>query len=138
MEIEPRFSYRNVFDNEDLSLMRGGLSGYLEADISDTYRLNGSLGWYWIENLGHLVPFNLALTVTPTEFLSFTVGGGYRIEEFNLKDIFNDYPLAGVPSSLHDNHGWFAELRSGWIPFQGWMFDAGLLYTDNKMALLKR
>ena len=130
--IEPRFSYRNVFDNEDLSLMRGGLSGYFEADISDKYRLNGSLGWYWIENLGHLVPFNLALTVTPTEFFSFTAGGGYRIEEFNLKDIFNDYPLAGVPASLYDNHGWFAELRSGWIPFQGWMFDAGLLYTDNK------
>ncbi len=130
--IEPRFSYRNVFDNEDLSLMRGGVRGYFEADISDTYRLNGCLGWQWIEDPGHLVPFDLALTVTPTEFLSFTAGGGYRIEEFNLKDIFNDYPLAGVPASLYDNHGWFTELRSSWSPFQGWLIDAGLLYMANK------
>ncbi|HEB29920.1 MAG TPA: hypothetical protein ENI15_03460 [Spirochaetes bacterium] len=129
--VEPRFSYRNVFESENLSLIRGGVRGYLEVDISDSVTLNGSVGWLWVENIGHLAPFNLSVSMMPGDFFTLTVGGGYRVEEFNLRDIFRNYPLTGVPLSLYDNQGWFAELKSIWTPFQGWIFDAGLFYTGN-------
>ena len=52
--------------------------------------------------------------------------------EYNLEDIFKEYPLGGVPSILEDNYGWFFDVRSNWIPFQGWIVDAGLQFMDNK------
>jgi hypothetical protein len=131
--IEPRFSYRNVYDAENLTLLRGGVRGYFGADASDRISINGSVGWLWVENIGHLwpPPFDLYITARPGDFFTLTAGGGYRVEEFNLRDIFMDYPLTGVPDSLHDNKGGFARLQSSWIPFQGWIFDAGLLYSYN-------
>jgi hypothetical protein len=113
--VEPRFSYRKVFESENLSLIRGGVRGYFGVDISDSVTLNGSVGWLWVENIGHLVPFNLSVSMMPGDFLTLTASGGYRVEEFNLIDIFRDYPLifrdyplTGVPLSLNDNKGWFA------------------------------
>ena len=66
-----------------------------------------------------------------SDFLSLSIGGGYRILEYNLVDIFKKYPLGDIPSTLEDNHGWFFDVRSNWIPFQGWIIDAGLFYMNN-------
>jgi hypothetical protein len=129
--VEPRFAYRNVYDSDNLSLLRGGVRGYLGADVSDRISISGSVGWLWVENLGHLLPFDLSVTAAPGDFFTLTAGGGYRVEEFNLIDVFKDYPLSGLPASLYDNRGWYARLNSSWIPFQGWIFDAGLMYSGN-------
>jgi len=32
---------------------------------------------------------------------------------------------------LEDNHGWFVDSGFNWIPFQGWIFDAGFFFMDS-------
>ncbi|MBA7540137.1 hypothetical protein ES705_32431 [subsurface metagenome] len=129
--ILPSFSYRSIPEYPELSLGRSLVQGYFGVDLSEVYRLDGTLGWFWSEKSGHLPPFDLTLSALISDFLSLSIGGGYRILEYNLVDIFKKYPLGDIPSTLEDNHGWFFDVRSNWIPFQGWIIDAGLFYMNN-------
>jgi len=129
--ILPSFSYRSIPEYPGLSLGRSLVQGYFGVDLSEVYRLDGTLGWFWSKKSGHLVPFDLTLSALISDFLSLSIGGGYRIPEYNLADIFMEYPLGNIPSTLEDNHGWFFDVRTNWIPFQGWIIDAGLFYMNN-------
>jgi len=128
--IEPGFSYRNVPDYSELTLGRAHVRGYLGIDLADDYRFDATLGWFWSEPTGHLVPFDMTVTAFLGDFFSFRIGGGYQVIEYNLKDIFTELPLAGLPATLEDNHGWFVDSGINWIPFQGWIFDAGIFFMD--------
>jgi len=130
--IEPGFSYRSVPDSSDLTLSRGYVRGFLGFDVSERYRLDGSLGWFWSEPTGTLVPFDLMLNAFLTDFFSLRLGGGYRVEQYNLKDVFTDLPLADLPGSLTDNHGWFFESGLHWIPLQGWILNSSLVFMNNQ------
>ena len=134
--ILPSFSYRSIPEFPGLSQGRSLVQGYFEVDLSEVYRLEGTLGWFWSEKSGHLVPFDLTLSALISDFLSISIGGGYRILEYDLVDIFKKYSLGDISSTLEDstledNHEWFFDLRFNWIPFQGWIIDAGLSYMDN-------
>jgi len=129
--VEPRASYRSVPEMSDLSAGRMEVRGYLGADVTDYLYLDGGVGWFWSEETSHLVPFDLTLTAALGDFLSLRIGGGYRIVEYQLRDVFRQYPLSDVPASLEDNHGWYGDVRANWIPTQGWIVDAGALYFNN-------
>lgn len=129
--IEPRASYRSIPDMSGLSAGRMQVRGYFGADVTDYLHLDGGAGWFWSEETAHLFPFDLTLTAALGDFLSFRIGGGYRIIEYQLRDVFRAYPLSDVPAALEDNHGWYGDVRTNWIPTQGWIVDAGVLYFNN-------
>ena len=130
--IEPGFSYRSVPEASDLTVGRGHLRGFFGADIMDRYRFDSSFGWFWSEPTGHLFPFEAMFNAFLTDFFSFRLGGGYRIVEYNLKDVFSDLPLADVPTVLEDNHGWIFITGFHWIPLQGWILNTSLHFMDNR------
>jgi hypothetical protein len=130
--IEPGFSYRSVPDSSDLTFSRGYVRSFLGIDISERYRLDGSLGWFWSEPTGHLVPFDLRLNAFLTDFFCLRLGAGYKVEQYNLKDVFTDFPLADLPDSLVDNHGWFFESGLNWIPLQGLILNSSVVFMDNQ------
>jgi hypothetical protein len=129
--LTPSYRHRDASDLSGFSLNRVQVLGFFEADITDSYRIEGSGGWYWSENTEHLFPFQLELAAVVSDFFSFSAGGGRRIEEFDLKDVYSDYPLTDTPVSLDENKEWFASFRAGWAPFQGWMIDGGLTFRDS-------
>ena len=129
--ISPAFSYRYVEEYSDLKKWSGTVKGYFGIDFSEGYSLEGSVGWYWSESSGHRVPFDLTLYTLISDFLSLRLGGGYKIIEYKLGDIFKEYPFGGIPLELNDNYGWFFDIRTNWIPSQGWIVDAGLLFMNN-------
>lgn len=138
--ITPGFNYRYVQDDSGLTIWRSRVKGYFGVDISDKYRLDGSVAWFWTEEpipwlsseeSNHLFPFDLTLQALISDFLTLRLGGGYKVIEYNLEDIFKEYPLGGSPAILKDNSGWFFDVRSNWLPFQGWIVDAGLMFMDN-------
>ena len=126
--IEPRASYRSVPDIPGLSAGRMQVRGYFGADVTDSLHLDGGAGWFWSEETADLFPFDLTLTAALGDFLSFRIGGGYRIIEYQLGDVFREYRLSDVPAALEDSHGWYGDARANWIPSQGWIVDAGALY----------
>ncbi len=139
--ITPGFNYRYVQDSTDLTVGRSRVKGYFGIDLSDVYRLDGSVAWFWSEEpipwlsskeSNHLFPFDLTLQALISDFLTLRLGGGYKVIEYNSEDIFKEYPLGGTPSILKDNSGWFFDIRTNWIPLQGWIVDAGLQFMDNK------
>ena len=110
--ITPKMSYRNVSDRSDLVVTRVDISGDFGVALGEKYRIDGGVGWFYSKPTEHLVPFHLALTATPSELFTLQVKGGYKIEEYNLIDIFHRYAYASVPDQLIDNHGWFFDVGS--------------------------
>ncbi len=131
----PRLSYRSVSGNPDLSLTRIQAAGKVGIDLSDIFRVDGNISWYWSDNTDHLFPFHLALSVTPSDSFTIQAKAGYRLIEYNLIGVFNDYYLADAPDTLEDNHGWFFDLGSRWILSDYWILNAEVSLMDNSGML---
>jgi len=129
--INPRFSYRSVDEKSELSLARAEIKGLVGIDLSNTLRFNGNISWFFSENTNSLFPFDLTLLAQPNDFFNFKTSVGYKIHEYDLKDIFSDFPLIGIPDKLKDNYGWFIDLRSNWNLYEGWIISGGMALSDN-------
>ena len=133
--LTPRLSYRNVPDRTHLLVTRVGVNGDFGVNLGEKYRLDGGVGWFYSEPTNHLVPFHLAITATPSDLFSLQAKAGYRIEEYNLIDIFYNYRFSSVPITLEDNHGWFFDFGSRLFFSDRWLFSADLSFMDESGML---
>lgn len=74
-------------------------------------RVDGRGGWSYSTDMDHGYAFTVGITGTPHTLLSFGVVGGYRIIPLDLYDIFTEYDLVDIPTSLIDNRGWYGSLE---------------------------
>jgi hypothetical protein len=111
LAVDGRYAYE-LFDGQPAHRARA--QARFGVEISKAARLEGSGGWHWSQfsSPEHLVPFDLTLTLTPNSFLSVVAVGGYRVEEFDLRQLAETYPWAAFPDPLLDDHGWFADLNA--------------------------
>ncbi|UCB45691.1 MAG: hypothetical protein JSV25_16035 [Spirochaetota bacterium] len=122
--ITPELSYRNVLEKNGLLTTRFQLRVDVGIDIGEKYRIDAQASWFYSEASNHLFPFYLGLTGTPTDFFMFRVNAGYKLLQYNLKDIFAEYEFSSVPDTLLDNHGWFVDLMSRLYITDRWMLNA--------------
>lgn len=127
----PRLSYRSVPKASDLNLTRGEVEGFFGFDLSPVSRFEASMSWFWSESTGHLIPFELALLLSPREKLDLRTSVGYRVQEYNLESLLSDFPLVDVPATLKDSHGWFLDLRTTFHLFKKWIVNSGITFMDN-------
>jgi hypothetical protein len=111
LAVDGRYAYE-LYEGEQAH--RAETLARFGVEISKAARLEGSAGWHWSQfsSPEHLVPFDLALTLTPNSFLSFVASGGYRVEELELRELAEAYPWAAFPDPLLDDHGWFADFNA--------------------------
>jgi len=133
--LSPRYSYRDGGVQNAYQLNRAQVKGLFGYDLSDTTRLRGDISWFWSEDLKHQVPFNLSITTYPTDLFSLSAGGGYRIQEFNLSDVLDDFMFADAPGSIRDNNGWYFTVNSHLNFLQGWVAYGGLKFMNNAAML---
>jgi hypothetical protein len=126
--LTPRLSYRTVPGNPDLQTTRVGVNGDFGIDLGEKYRIDGGIGWFYSKPTDHLVPFHLAFTFTPSELFTLQAKGGYKIIEYNLIDIFQQYSYSAVPTLLFDSHGWFADFGMRFFFTERWMFSADVSF----------
>jgi hypothetical protein len=129
--LTPRVSYRGVPDRDALTAARAEARVFIRFDVNDTTRFDGGVGWHYGETTGNRVPFDIGLESDINDYFSMSLRGGYRVDEMNLKELFAEHYLMGVPTVLDDSVGWFFSARANWIPAQGWVFDAGVRFSDN-------
>jgi hypothetical protein len=129
--VTPRVSYRGVPDRDPLSTARAEARVYARIDLNEATRFDGGVAWHYGDTSGNSVPFDIGLESDFTDYFTLSLRGGYRVEEMNLRDLFAAYSLMDVPAALDDGKGWFFEARANWIPVQGWIFNAGILYADS-------
>jgi hypothetical protein len=129
--VSPRASYRGVPERDLLSAARAEARVYARFDVNDVTRFDGGVGWHYGETTGNRVPFDIGLESDIDDYFSVSLRGGYRVEEMNLRDLFAEYNFMGVPTVLDDGVGWFFSARANWIPAQGWVFDAGVRFSDS-------
>ena len=73
--------------------------------------MSGSAGWAWNSAGLSVVPLELRLTGTPLDFLSFGLGGGYKVIPYDLHDQLSASPYA-LPTGLLDDNGWFGDFTT--------------------------
>ena len=113
------YAYRTLLQStaESVALNLHRVSTVLLLDWQlpfDLY-LSGNGGWFYNSDMNHKFPFMLDISGTPVDYFSFSLRGGFQVEEINLQDILEyheliDYhELMDYPVSLQDNQRWFAE-----------------------------
>ncbi len=133
--LSPRYSYRDGGVQSAYQLNRAQVKGLFGYDLSDTTRLRGDISWFWSEDLKHQVPFNLSITTYPTDLFSLSAGGGYRIQEFNLSDVLDDFMFADALGSIRDNSGWYFTINSHLNFLQGWVAYGGFTFMNSGAML---
>ncbi len=108
--LNSRYKYRNLMEEEENPLHRLAVKGLMGLEFGSDLKLEGTGGWFYNSLLGSLFPFELVLSGTPFSSFTFRASGGYRVDELDFHHILRDYPLAGLPDTLLDNHGWFGDL----------------------------
>ncbi len=135
LALTPRVSWRNVPTNPGLSVTRVGVGGDFGITFGEKYRLDGGIGWFYSDPTYHLLPFHLAFTLTPSELFTLQLKGGYRIEEYNLADIYERYRYSAVGPVLSDNHGWFFDIGSRFTLSDKWMLSSDVSFMDRSGML---
>jgi hypothetical protein len=135
LALTPRVSYRNVASNPALSVTRVEVSGDFGITLGEKYRLDGGIGWFYSDPTYHLLPFHLAFTLTPSELFTLQLKGGYRIDEYNLADIYEQYRYSAVGQSLIDSHGWFFDVGSRFALSDRWMLSADVSFMSQSGML---
>ena len=89
-------------------LHRFQVSATFGADLPATFTLDASGGWFVNSAALSVFPFNVTLSATPAQFITFSVSGGYRVVTYDMHDVMavNRYAL---PVSLADDRGWFGD-----------------------------
>jgi hypothetical protein len=109
--LEARYAFRvdpATDQSEGGALHRFQATASFGVDLPATFILEGSAGWYWNSASLSLFPFALTLTGTPFEFITFALGGGYKVTPYDMHDLLSLHPLV-LPNSIEDDRGWFGE-----------------------------
>ena len=105
-----RYAWRSLVENDDLLLQRLTVNANLAVSLPREFRLEGDVSWLLSSEQGSLFPFSLAVSGTPVDPLSFSLRGGYRVQQINLRDVLQSFDYTAIPAQLADNHGWFGEM----------------------------
>ena len=105
-----RYAFRTLAENEDWLLQRLTVNANLAVSLPRDFQLEGDVSWFLSSEQGHLFPFSLAVSGTPFDPLSFSLRGGYRVRQLDLRDVLEQFDYTAVPARLLDDHGWFGEL----------------------------
>ncbi|MGD0725251.1 MAG: hypothetical protein ABSB63_06775 [Spirochaetia bacterium] len=90
------------------SLHRFRATASFGADLSTAFTFDASAGWF-VNSAGlSRFPFSATVTATPFEFVTFTVGGGYKVTPYDMHDVMSIHPLV-LPNSITDDSGWFGD-----------------------------
>jgi hypothetical protein len=109
--LETRYDFRV---DPATSLSAGGplhrfqASASFGADLPATFILEGSAGWFWNSDGLSLVPFTVAFTGTPFDFMTLSLEVGYRVDRYDMQDLLAVHPLS-LPNSVADDRGWFGD-----------------------------
>ena len=79
----------------------------LGAELPASLLLEGSVAWAW-STAGSLFPFEVRLSGTPFTFMTFSLGGGFKVTPYDMADILSASPWI-LPQALADDSGWFAD-----------------------------
>lgn len=90
------------------SLHRFRATASFGADLSTAFTFDASAGWFVNNARLSRFPFSATVTATPFEFVTFTVGGGYKVTPYDMHDVMSIHPLA-LPNSITDDSGWFGD-----------------------------
>lgn len=90
------------------SLHRFRATASFGADLSTAFTFDASAGWFVNSARLSRFPFSATVTATPFEFVTFTVGGGYKVTPYDMHDVMSIHPLA-LPNSITDDSGWFGD-----------------------------
>ncbi|MFW6138170.1 MAG: hypothetical protein ACOC7U_03255 [Spirochaetota bacterium] len=132
--LSPAYTYRTVIDRPGLELNRVRVDGLLGFDIAQIYTVDTRVGWFWSETTGGLVPFKVSFQATPRELFSVTAEAGYRVNQYNLSGLTEQFRWMEIPDSVEDDHGWFANIHSDLNLFRDWVFTGGLgLYSRSSI-----
>ncbi len=105
-----RYAWRSLLENTDLLLQRLTVNANLAVTLPREFRLEGDVSWLASSEQGSLFPFSLAVSGSPVDPLSFSLRGGYRVQQVNLRDVLQSFDYTAIPTRLEDNHGWFGEV----------------------------
>ena len=129
------YAYRTLTDrldrDWDYTLHRVGAGILGTVALPQELWLEGRTGWFYSQDIGHLFPFSLSFGGRPFGWLVFSVGGGYRVQEYNLPDLLTALPFLHPPEELLDNHGWFGRWQSRLQWDAASYLEAGLLVGWN-------
>jgi hypothetical protein len=100
------YTFRTDTGISSPGLHRFSVSSSISASLPGTFILAGDFGWFWNSDGLSLFPFSVSLAGTPWEFITISLGGGYRVQTYDLHDVLASHPLA-FPDGLADDHGWF-------------------------------
>jgi hypothetical protein len=85
---------------------RFSVGSTLTADLPGTFILSGGVAWFWNSQSLSLFPFSVGLTGTPWEFITLSLSGGYKVQQYNLRDIITSQSFS-LSGAIADDHGWF-------------------------------
>ncbi len=109
-QLTGRYGYRSRIAGPADLLNRLTVNASLGVQLPREFRLVGDVSWLGSSRQGNLFPFSIALSGAPVDPLSFSLRGGYRVQQVNLLDILEQFDYIAVPATLLDNRGWFGEL----------------------------
>jgi hypothetical protein len=106
--LETRYSFREDPSSAGGKLQRFLASASFAADLPATFILEGAAGWFGNDAGLSRVPFSITFTGTPFDFLTLTLGGGYRVTPYDMHDVLAAHPLA-LPTGAADDRGWVGD-----------------------------
>jgi hypothetical protein len=104
-----RYRFRTLAEHPDFLLHRVSLGASAGINLPLQFRIEGDGAWFYSSDLGSLFPFSLSLSGAPVDPLAFTLRGGYRVQQLDLKEILQSFDMVARPTDLEDNRGWFGE-----------------------------
>jgi hypothetical protein len=129
--IRPQYTYRDGGEDGSYDLNRVRVSGLFGLEIGRVTQLDAEASWFWSDAENHLFPFHLTLSTYPTDLFSLNLSGGYRVQEYNLSYLFQNYPLVEAPDTLTDNYGWFLDAGTHIHITRDWIVTGALSFMDN-------
>jgi hypothetical protein len=90
------------------SLHRFRATASFGADLGTAFTFEAAAGWFANTAGLSLFPFSATITATPFEFLTLTVGGGYKVTPYDMHDVMSIHSLV-LPNSIEDDRGWFGD-----------------------------
>jgi hypothetical protein len=104
--LQSSYSYRTENGTGGGAMQRFSVGSTFTADLPGTFILGGGVAWFWNSQSLSLFPFSLELTGTPWEFITLSLSGGYKVQQYNLRDAITSQSFS-LPGTLGDDHGWF-------------------------------
>jgi hypothetical protein len=108
--LESNYWYRDdsYLSGGESLMHRLKVAAVFSLDLPATLILQASAGWFWNSAGLSLFPFYASITGTPLDFLTLSLGGGYKVVPYDMHDILSSNALA-QPQPLVDDRGWYAD-----------------------------